>query len=512
MKRLPRVNADEVHIELCRRSLSYFAKSAWHLIEPGREYRHGWHIDAICEHLEAVTRGEIRNLLINMPPRCMKSSLVSVFWPAWVWTFAPEMRWLFASYAESLSVRDSTKCRRVIQSDWYQKRFGQVFKLTGDQNQKQKFENNRTGHRIATSVGGAGTGEGGDFIVCDDPHKAGDVTSETMRESVLDWWDGEMSSRGNDPKTVCKVIVMQRLHEKDLSGHVLEQGGYEHLCLPMEYDGNDKFTSIGWFDPRIEEGELLWPERFGPIEIAESKLRMGSLEAAGQLQQYPAPPTGNIIKRDWIKFHSHTDFCEYLISWDMAFKGTSSSDYCAGVVIGLRPRDTSFYVVEIFRERMDFVQQIAAMKKFRLKYPNSTVLIEDAANGTAICQALKTEMLGLIPIRSIDSKENRLLSIAPNFEASNIYFFDSIEIREGIEEIVKFPNARHDDVVDALTQGIIYLKKPGWASYQSLENFRRQTEEEEIMDGSQAKPGYMGIDPYDKYGFWNEYNKKRGLA
>ena len=217
--------------------LGDFIRQAWHVLEPATPYIHGWHIDAMCEHLEAVTRGWIRNLLINVPPRHMKSLAVSVFWPCWEWTQHPERRWLYASYAQSLSIRDSLKCRRLIESDWYQAHWGQVFQLRGDQNQKMRWENDKTGYRLASSVGGSLTGEGGDRLVADDPHNIQQRESDTIREGVLQWWDEVMSTRLNDPKTGAKVLVMQRLHERDLSGHVLEQGGWEHLCLPAEYEG-----------------------------------------------------------------------------------------------------------------------------------------------------------------------------------------------------------------------------------------------------------------------------------
>jgi hypothetical protein len=223
---------DEIDRELAKRSLREFVCLAWEIVEPSTPFVPGWHIDAIIEHLEAVTRGQIRNLLINVPPRHMKSLLVSVFWPAWEWIRFPERRWLYSSYAASLSTRDSVKCRRLIESPWYQRLFGSIFTLTSDQNTKGRFDNNRSGYRLSTSVGGAVTGEGGDRIVCDDPHNVQEADSDSVRKGTLDWWDMVMSTRMNDPKTSSKVLVMQRCHQQDLSGHLLEQGGIEHLCLP----------------------------------------------------------------------------------------------------------------------------------------------------------------------------------------------------------------------------------------------------------------------------------------
>jgi hypothetical protein len=249
----------------------------------------GRHIDAIIDHLEAVSYGHIRRLLINVPPRHMKSLLVSVFWPAWEWTRWPERRFLYSSYAANLSTRDSLVCRRLIESPWYRARWGHIFVLTGDQNVKTRFENNRSGYRLSTSVGGSVTGEGGDRLVCDDPHKVDEVLSDSIRTATLDWWDTVMSTRVNDPKATAMVVVMQRCHQQDLSGHLLEQGDWEHLCLPAEYEGPSRATSIGFTDWRKEPGELLWPERFGRKEIDDLKVSLGSYGAAGQLQQRPSP-------------------------------------------------------------------------------------------------------------------------------------------------------------------------------------------------------------------------------
>ena len=204
-----------------KRSLKEFTKRAWPTIEPGRDFYDNWHIDAVSEHLQAIVEGDIKRLIINIPPRHMKSISVAVVLPAWTWATQPDKKFLYASYAGSLSIRDSVKCRRLIDSKWYKEHFGDAFKLTSDQNQKQRFENNKTGQRIATSVDGALTGEGGDIIVIDDPHNVREAESSAVRESVLDWWDQAMQTRLNDPKTGAFVIIMQRVHENDLTGHIL---------------------------------------------------------------------------------------------------------------------------------------------------------------------------------------------------------------------------------------------------------------------------------------------------
>lgn len=268
----------------CEDSLATFLRYAWPYIDAA-PYVHGWPIDAMCEHLQAVVDGEIRNLIINVPPRSLKSSLASVCLAPWVWaqrenspTSGPSVQFMYASYAFPLAVRDSVKCRRLIASPWYQALWGDRFMLVGDQNTKGRFANDKRGERLTTSVGGTATGEGGAIIVVDDPNAANEVLSAATTEATNEWWDGTMSTRLNDPKTGAKIIIQQRLGEDDLTGHVLEKElGWTHLMLPMEYEPERSFvTSIGWKDPRTEPGELLFPDRFGAEDIAGLKRTLGS--------------------------------------------------------------------------------------------------------------------------------------------------------------------------------------------------------------------------------------------
>ena len=270
------------------------------VLEPATPFVPGWHIDAIIEHLEALTRGQLRNLVINVPPRHMKCLLVSVFWPAWEWIRWPARRWLFSSYGAQLSIRDSVKCRRLIESPWYQATLGRPFCAHRRPESEVRFENNRSGYRLSTSVGGAATGEGGDRMVCDDPHNVQEAESDAVRKCTIEWWDTVMCTRVNDPKTAAKVIVMQRCHQQDLSGHLLEQGGWEHLCCPRSTKAPRRATSIGWRDPRRRHSELLWPERFGPPgdRVAEAQPRQ--LRGGGPAAAAPLASRGrDLLKRHW---------------------------------------------------------------------------------------------------------------------------------------------------------------------------------------------------------------------
>ena len=485
--RRPRLT-DEIDRELATRSLGEFVPQAWDVVEPSTPFVPGWHIDAIIDHLEAVTRGDIRNLLINVPPRHMKSLLVSVFWPAWEWIAHPERRWLYSSYAASLSIRDSVICRRLIESPWYRARWGHIFSLTGDQNAKTRFDNNRSGYRLSTSVGGAATGEGGDRIVCDDPHHVQEAESDSVRKATLDWWDVVMSTRVNDPKTSAMVIVMQRCHQRDLSGHLLEKGNFEHLCLPAEYEGPTRVTSIGFSDPRAESGELLWPERFGPKEIADLKVSLGSYAAAGQLQQRPSPAGGGMFKRHWFRYwqprganlppvfvklpdgtqtsivaiEAPSRVDEQVQSWDCSFKDLETSDYVVGQAWARC--GAVFLLADQVRARMDCPSTVKAVRALSDKWPGTYAkLIEDKANGSAVIQMLSREIPGILPVNPEGGKVARAAAVSPLIEAGNVYLPHpdyAPWVSDFIEECAAFPNGAHDDQVDAMTQILLRWNAP----------------------------------------------------
>jgi len=471
-------------------TLKAFIQAAWSVVEPATAFIPGWHLDAISDHLEAVSKGQIRNLLINIPPRHMKSLAVSVFWPTWEWTFAPSVRWLFASYAESLSKRDSLKCRRLIDSLWYKAKFGHIFSLTSDQNEKMRFENDKTGYRIATSVGGSGTGEGGNRIVVDDPHNATQAQSDTQRESALTWWDQTMATRLNDPQKDTKVIVMQRLHERDLSGHVLEQGGYEHLCLPAEYEPKTFISLIGWSDPRTQPGELLWPARFREQEITRLKRDLGSYAAAGQLQQRPSPAEGGMLKRFWWRYWKPRGsdlggvmirmadgsyqtiepvelpetFDEILQSWDMSFKDATAAkggdpDSVAGGVWGRL--DANKYFLDLVCAQMDFPQTCSAVIALSQKWPNANAkLVEDKANGPAVIATLRNKIAGLIAVEPEGGKVARVNAVSPGIESGNVFIPHPLLyawVDPFVEECAAFPNGAHDDRVDQMSQALVRL-------------------------------------------------------
>lgn len=454
--------------ELTRRKLSNFVRLAFPLVEPGERYQHGWHIDAICEHLEAVSRGQIKRLVVNIPPGHAKSGLACVLWPAWAWTAIPEIRWMFGSYAETLSMRDSLKTRSLVTSDWYQERW--PLALAAAQDTKAEFWNTRGGFRIATSVGGSVTGKHAHVQVCDDPIKASDAHSTAARETAIVWWDQAMSTRllpGG-----ARVVIMQRLHEQDLTGHILQAGGYEHLCLPEAFEPSRVIkTSLGTPDRRTQEGDLLWPERFGAELHAQRKRELGLYGAAGQLQQRPSPIEGGFLKRAW--WRRYTTLPDSLTfrfdSWDMSFKGGAHNDFVCGFKFAAQ--GANLYVLDCIHRQLDFVQTRAEVLRLRNSHAPApfAVLVEDTANGPAIIASLKDQVPGLVPIKPEGGKESRAHAASPTIEAGNVFLPEGAPwAEELIEESAAFPNGAHDDMVDALTQAIFWYRNSGLASFAGL--------------------------------------------
>ena len=272
------VYLDAATVLACQKSLMVFVDEFWNVIE-SQPFVRNWHHDLIAEHVEAVSAGQIENLLINIPPGCTKSLMVCVMWPCWEWVRDPSLRWFFASYHQHLATRDSTKCRKLLESPKFQRWWGKRILFASDQNQKTYYETTVGGYRLATSIGGHATGEHMDRIVVDDPHDVEQSLSDTQRKQATDWWDLTMSTRGVS-RRVRRVIVMQRLHTDDLTGHILETESdqWEHICLPMRAEAKRmKTTVLGGFDPRKKEGELLFPKLFSEGDVKKLEASWGCM-------------------------------------------------------------------------------------------------------------------------------------------------------------------------------------------------------------------------------------------
>lgn len=279
--RLLNTPLDAIDKLMAERHLSDFVKQMWVTMDP-HDYVHGWHIDAICEHAEAVINLEILRLIVNVPPRHMKSLSLSVGLCPWAWIKKPELQFVYFSYASTLSIRDGVKARRVLESPKYQQWWGDKYLLTSDQNTKIRYDNDKGGYRICTSVSGVATGEGGDVLVIDDANNVQEAESEVVRTGTNVWFDEVIQSRFNDPKTGALISIQQRSNAKDLTGHIMSKYGndYTYLILPCKFEvesrrKNSLRTFHGFTDPRKKDGELLWPERFGPDEIAALEKGLG---------------------------------------------------------------------------------------------------------------------------------------------------------------------------------------------------------------------------------------------
>lgn len=536
------VSIDDVHInardhllqmdrEVCEGDLYTFLRKGWKHLDASK-FTAGWPIEAVADHLMAVADGHIRRLVINIPPRCAKSSLVSCAFPAWVWaqeemtaTTGPGVQFLHASYAQSLSLRDSVKCRRMIESKWYQDRWGDRFKLTGDQNTKTRFDNDKRGTRLATSVGSALTGEGGSIIVVDDPNAAQEAFSEATIEKTIEWWDSALSTRLNDPKTGCFIVIQQRLAEDDLTGHILSKdvGNWTHLCLPMRFEKDRSFHTVLlpagmsedgeekiWEDPRTEEGELLWPERFGEPEVALLEKQLGPWASAGQLQQRPEVKGGGIIKRDWWNLWMEPKYppMDFIIACiDTAYTTKEENDFSAMTVWGVfsgdtvaisnnsvtrdgrlidtyAPDESGTFTMQTIDEPRSFGQQnprVMLMSAWQDKLEIhdlvkkiadtakackvDKLLIENKASGISVAQEIRRLYVDESWSVQLDEpkgdKMARLYSVQHLFAEGMIYAPDRAWADMVITQVAGFPKLKHDDVVDTVSMAIRHLRSIG---------------------------------------------------
>ncbi len=473
IRRLP--SSVEIDRELCARSLRDYVEGAWHLVLPHERFVGGWHIDAICEHLEAVTRGEINRLVINVPPGSMKSLLVSVFWPTWEWTTQPGTRSMFATYGSALSKRDSLRARRIVESEWYRARWGHQFKASRDAWGAMKFENDKGGFRMATSVTGTVTGEHAHRLVADDLIKPMDaktglqLITTTALDRARDFLTQTFSTRAIDKEKTARVLIMQRLHEADPTGVALEDPDVVHLCLPMRFEPETRCeTQLGFVDPRTVAGELLW-SRFTDKGVDSEARILGARGTAAQHQQRPAPAGGNIVKRTDIRYWRELprgSRTRWIQSWDFTFSDGSESDFVAGHV--WLEADGCFYLVDRIAERLSFSASCAVMKTLSGKHPQAIrKVVENKANGPAIEDALVDQVPGIDLVEPRGDKTARMNAVEPLFAAHNVFVPDASLGYPWVEDVVRqwctFPAAAHDDDCDAMTQALLDLYAHGAA-------------------------------------------------
>ena len=445
-----------------RRSLAPFVKKVVATVDPGAVYRHNWHIDLICEYLEACTRGEIKRLLINIPPRHLKTIIVSVAWPAWLIGRNPSEQFLCATYSSPLSLRDSVNCRLVIQSEWYKKTFPEV-EIVSDMNMKSEFVTTERGHRIATSVGATSIGRGGKFLIADDLMNPKQALSDVERESANTWMDQSFLTRFNDEMLGCFVSVQQRLNTGDTTAHLLEKGGSVHLSIPLEAEKKE-IWDFGRVKHTREVGEILHPERMGAKEIAQKKVDLGSYGFAGQYQQRPAPKEGGMIELKWFKRYKTPPkkFKKRTHSWDTAQKEGELNDFSALLCWG--ETEDGYYLLDVYKEKLRYPLLKKKAKGFFDRDNPDEMLIEDKSSGSSLIQDLKEDRdakYPVIPIEPCGDKVTRLDTCSPVVEAGNVYLPESAPWLVDFEnDICNFPNIPKKDTVDGFSQYLNYKKKP----------------------------------------------------
>lgn len=435
--------------------LSGFVKEAWHVLQPETPYVHGWHIDAICGHLEAISDGRINRLLINVPPGTMKSLLVSVFWPAWEWTTRPSLSYLTTSYSEGYVKRDSRRMRDLVGSEWYQSLWGDKVRLA--RTAEISFENTARGFREGKPFASL-TGGRGDRVIIDDPHSTETAESQTERDNTARIFRESVPTRLNDPVRSAIVVIMQRLHEADISGQILAlKLGYVHLMLPMEFEPERACaTSIGFRDPRTADGELLFPERF-PREVVErDKVPMGSYAVAGQFQQRPTPREGGMFKRSWFEgkfIGAAPEGTRWVRHWDLAATAKKTAARTAGVRLGRTP-DGKFivgHVVTTQAEGPDVRKLIKATAESDGRAVEIS-LPQDPGQAGKVQAADMVAMLAGFVARAEPETGDKAMRAEPfsaQCEAGNVLIVKGAWNEAYLDELCLFPGGSFKDQVDA---------------------------------------------------------------
>ena len=458
-------NTVKSDIGVVKESFMEFVREAWHVIEPSTVYEHNWHIELISEHLQEVYEGNIKRLIVNIPPRYMKSLLVSVFWPAWAWLSNPWLKWIFCSYSATLSSDHSEKRRMLISSSWYQKIGGNKARLA--RNTTTEFRNVVGGEMIATSVGGSIIGRGGNIIVMDDAMDPSMAFSDAERTRALRWIDQGLMNRLNNKKKDKIVIVMHRLHDDDPVGHAESQSkDWVKLAVP-----NPATETVIYNMPKSKKkiiykaDDLLWPEREGAKEIADQRVILGPWAFAAQYQQSPTPLGGGILKKDWFRYYEQSDLPSVMMmvvaSWDLTFKKIGVSDVC-GQAWGVS--EIKRFLLDQVKKKMSFLETLQAIQDLNNVWNPDATLVEDKANGPAILNVLEGKIAGLVAIQPNGSKEERCHAISGKVEAGDVYLpKDAHWVSEFVKNVCGFPATTLTDEMDSMTQAIQYCSGMGEA-------------------------------------------------
>lgn len=445
---------------LARKDFSVFVQGAFRVLHDEPLLRN-WHIDAIAWQLMRLASGETRRLIITMPPRTMKSFIASVCLPAWLLGRNPGEKIICASYAQDLSRDFAYKTRTLMQSDWYRRVFPNSY-LDPKRLSLDEIGTTRGGYRLATSVGGTLTGRGGNVIIIDDPLKAKDAYSEVARESAAQWFRSTVMSRRNNPRTGRIVVVAQRLHMEDLPGQLLAQGGWQELRLPLiaERDQNIELSSNSSLERSA--GNILQEDRFSEAEIAELRKAMGERDFEAQYNQRPMPPGGALFKLEWIKRYDRMPTVRQVQgifqSWDTAYDIDEANDYSVCTTWAVSGKNC--YLLDVYRERMEFYALERAIYTMRDKWRADLVIVEKAGSGISLLQNIQHagNNQWLQPKEPVGSKQDRASQQTPKFERGEIWLPREASWLQSFEdELLSFPHGKHDDQVDSVVQFLAAL-------------------------------------------------------
>lgn len=447
---------------LLRHDFPTFSRHCFRELWPNTDLRWNWHLELICSRLDAVRRGECRRLIINVPPRSGKSLITSVALPAFLLGHDPTAQIVGISYAQELAEHFSSDCRKIMSSDFYRRIFGT--RLRSRRPSVRELVTSEGGYRLATSIGGTLTGRGGNFLLLDDPQKPAEILSETQRKAAIAWCDSTFNTRLNDKEVGSAVLIMQRLHENDIAGHLIEKGGWEVLSLPAiaEEDEVHNWTTLfGARSHRRLAGDALHPERESLARLDEAKIAMGSYHFAAQYQQRPSPMGGGMIKIDWFGSFDAANPPKYeriVQSWDCASKNTELSDYSVCVTLGIRQKQ--IFLLSVYRAKLEFADLKRAVLEQRERFQPSTILVEDAAAGIQVIQELRRE--GVYGVQAIQAKGDKMMRMYVNtglLEAGRLFLPAQAHWREEyLHEMAMFPMGKHDDQVDATAQALAWIE------------------------------------------------------
>ena len=452
--------------KLCELSFYEFFKRAWHIIEPSIPLSTNWHHKYLCDILQEEcerindNKPKTKDIVINIPFRSTKSILVTVMFPVWTWIKNPKLRFITASYSADLSIEHATRSRDIITSDWFKNRWGDVFHIKKDQNLKARYENNFMGVRRATSVGGTVTGQGGDFLIVDDPVSPQHAASEIERENANEWYRTTFYSRLNNPLTGVRIVIMQRIHENDLSGFLIGHESrmkYRHICIPAELSNDIKPTAL---EENYDKDGLFWSDRFSKDILDDYKQALGSYGYAGQLMQTPTPINSGMIKSDWFKIDNtklvdDKTVVDFVI--DPAYTANEKNDPSA--LLAYTFRENKWQIIDCINVRKEFPELIKFIPQWVVKngYSSSSrIYVEPKASGKSIVQTLKRDTGLNVREDKPPSKDKvaRVSDISASLESGRVSLVRGKWNEEFINQLVRFPAGKHDDMVDCLVMAV----------------------------------------------------------